>query len=276
MNNLVKRTVFGALFLLIMVGGIIANRYTFAVLALVILVGMMNEYYRMTMKDRYKFSRFLAILAGVILFLLVFLSRGFGVPGKFMILAMLPIFVVMINSLYVKDKTEYGMFADVLTGLVYIAIPFTFMNVLVFNAEGQYNGVMLLCFYAIIWASDVGAYCAGITLGRKWGGKLFPEVSPNKSWMGFWGGLVTAVLISMIFYWTGIFTFAWYHCIILAIVMNVFGVYGDLFESQWKRYCCIKDSGKAIPGHGGFLDRFDSSLLAIPVGVIYLILFNLI
>ena len=66
------------------------------------------------------------------------------------------------------------------------------------------------------------------------------------------------------------------HCIILAVLIDIASVYGDLIESQWKRHYELKDSGNLIPGHGGLLDRFDSALVAIPVGVIYLVVCNLL
>lgn len=275
MNNLLKRTIFGALFVLIMFCSIYFCRYGFLVISLFILSGMMKEFYQMTMGERYKYSRGLAIAAGLIFFCIAYLCRGCGLSQKAYVISMLPVFVVMINSLYVKDKSEFGKFANVYTGILYIAVPLSTMNILVFSS-GSYSGILLLCFFGLIWASDIGAYGFGVTLGQRFGKKLFPEVSPKKSWIGFYGGLLTAVLLSMIFYWIGIFDYEWYHCVGLAVVMNIMGVYGDLIESQWKRYYLIKDSGNAIPGHGGLLDRFDSSLLAIPSGIIYLSIFNLL
>ena len=79
-----------------------------------------------------------------------------------------------------------------------------------------------------------------------------------------------------VLYWTHLLDFPLLHCLILAAIMNVTGVFGDLFESQWKRVCDIKDSGNLIPGHGGMLDRFDSALFAIPAGVIYLVIIGLL
>ena len=133
----------------------------------------------------------------------------------------------------------------------------------------------MLAFFIIIWASDVGAYCIGMLLG-KYSKKLFPSVSPKKTWAGFWGGLVFAVLAGLILVWTGLWTYPWYHAVILSVIMHVAGVFGDLFESQWKRVCEIKDSGNIIPGHGGMMDRFDSALFAIPAGVIYLVIIGLL
>ena len=103
-----------------------------------------------------------------------------------------------------------------------------------------------------------------------------PDVSPKKSWIGYWGGLAFAIIVSVGLYYLKIMDFELIHCVILGVLINVSGVYGDLVESQWKRHYAIKDTGKIMPGHGGILDRFDSALFAIPVAVIYLVLLNLI
>ena len=108
------------------------------------------------------------------------------------------------------------------------------------------------------------------------GKKLFPSISPKKSWAGFWGGLLLSMVAAYVLYLTHLLQYPLVHCLILAAIMNVAGVYGDLFESQWKREAGIKDSGNVIPGHGGLLDRFDSTLFAMPAGVAYLLLMHLI
>jgi phosphatidate cytidylyltransferase len=135
---------------------------------------------------------------------------------------------------------------------------------------------LLLSFFVIIWGSDVGAYLFGITLGQKYGKKLFPSISPKKSWIGFWGGLFMAVVLAVGLHYLGLLPFELRHCIVMSVLLNVTGVYGDLIESQWKRHYEVKDSGNIIPGHGGLLDRFDSALIAIPIGIIYLVLWNVL
>jgi phosphatidate cytidylyltransferase len=81
------------------------------------------------------------------------------------------------------------------------------LNFAVFNSEGEFSGMMLLCFFAIIWGTDVGAYLFGITLGQKYGKKLFPSISPKKSWIGFWGGLFTSALVAVALHYLGLFHF---------------------------------------------------------------------
>ena len=278
MNNFVRRTISGIGFGVIMLASLLLNKYVFGAVMLFALVVMMKEFLRMTCGNEYPYSQFLSIFAGATLFTLVFLFKGFGFPGRLVILAFIPVFVVMINSLYVKDKSRFDKFANLYTAILYIAVPWSLLNFAVFNAEGDFSGRLLLCFFCIIWGSDVGAYCFGMALGQKYGKKLFPSISPKKSWIGFWGGMLTAVAVSIVLYFTGLMPISGerplaelLHCIAMAILLDVAGVYGDLIESQWKRHYDVKDSGSIIPGHGGLLDRFDSALIAIPIGIIYLV-----
>lgn len=278
MNNLIKRTISGIAFAVIMLAAFLTNKYVFGAVMLFALIVMMREFLQMTCGKEYRYSQILSILAGVILFVLVYLFKGFNFPGRLVILAFVPVFILMINSLYVKDKTRFDKFANFYTALIYIAVPWSVLNFAVFNADGDFNGRLLLCFFCIIWGSDVGAYCFGMALGQKYGKKLFPSISPKKSWIGFWGGMLTAVLVSVALYFAGVFPmeagsqrFDLLHCVIIAVLLDIAGVYGDLIESQWKRHYNVKDSGKLIPGHGGLLDRFDSALIAIPIGIIYLV-----
>jgi phosphatidate cytidylyltransferase len=276
MNNFVKRTLSGIGFAAVMLAALLTNKFVFGFVMLLSLVVMMKEFLQMTCGSEYRCSQALSIFAGAVLFLLVFLYNGFNLPGRFIILAMVPVFVLMINSLYLKDKKDFHKFANLYTSILYIAVPWSLFNFAAFSADSQFNGVLLLSFFGIVWASDVGAYVFGITLGQKYGKKLFPSISPKKSWIGFWGGILTAVVVAVILHRCDILNFSMLHSMILAVLINIASVYGDLIESQWKRYYNVKDSSNLIPGHGGLLDRFDSALVAIPVGVIYLVVNNLL
>ena len=276
MRNLIQRTLSGILIIAAVVVSLLLGKFFFCALMLVLMICMMVEFFRMTMGNEYRFSQLLAIFAGCTLFILTFFYTGFHLPGRLVMLAFIPIFIVMVNSLYVKDKTDFGKFAYLYTALLYIAVPVTLSNFAVFKFNGEYDGTLLFCFFCIIWASDVGAYIFGITLGQKYGKKLFPEVSPKKSWIGFWGGFILAIGVAVALHYGGLFTYPLHHCIIMAALMNIAGVYGDLIESQWKRHYAVKDSGSVIPGHGGIWDRFDSALMAIPMGVIYLVVLNIL
>ena len=275
MNSTVTRSISGVIFIGAMLLGLLVSPWLFALLLVTMTAVMLWEFYKITMGDLFPHTRLLAIAAGVILFLLMFFVCGFGLHYKYVFVGIIPVLAVMATSLYVKDKAEFDLFSHVYTGLLYIAIPLSLSNLIAFHG-GSFDGTLLLSFFIIIWASDVGAYVFGMSLGQRFGKKLFPEISPKKSWIGAIGGCLTAVLAALILKWTGMISFPTVHCIVLALIMDVAGVYGDLFESQWKRCHGIKDSGNIIPGHGGFLDRFDSTLMAFPAGAVYLVLAGLL
>ena len=149
------------------------------------------------------------------------------------------------------------------------------------NGQVAFNTLLPLSVFIFLWVNDTGAYCVGSLLGRH---KLFPRISPGKSWEGSIGGAVFVLLAAWGIGWldnmqvldtdhpstlfTGMLSIpAWLG---LGLVVVVFGTWGDLVESLFKRTLGIKDSGSILPGHGGMLDRFDSSLLAIPAAVVYL------
>ena len=275
MNSTVKRSISGVCFLAVVLGGLLFNKYLFALLLSFILVTMLGEFYRMTMGDKYKGIRVLAILLGLCAFFMLFSIMAFGLDIRYICFTAVILIALMTSTLLVKEKSDFKLFAFLYTGLMYIAAPLVLSNFVVFDKTGAFNGLPMVAFLCIIWASDVGAYCFGMLFGKN-GKKLFPSISPNKSWAGFWGGLGTAVVTGLILNRTGLFPYPLLHCVILSIIMNIAGVYGDLFESQWKRTFGIKDSGTIIPGHGGMLDRFDSALFAIPAGVVYLVTIGLI
>ena len=275
MNNTVVRTFSGIAFLVVVLAGLLINKYLFAVLLIAMMGTMLYEFYRMTMGTRYRLMQGLTIGFGVLAFLSLFLVCAFGLDRNLLAVNILLLIALMVGTLLVKDKKDFRSFAFLFMGLLYIAVPLTLSNLVVFDGNGGFSGLLIVAFFCIIWSSDVGAYCFGMLFGKN-GRKLFPSISPKKSWAGFWGGLVMSLVAAYILYLTGMLAFPLVHCLVLAALMNVAGVYGDLFESQWKRDAGIKDSGNLIPGHGGALDRFDSTLFAMPAGVAYLLLMHLI
>lgn len=276
MNNTTVRAISGTVFVILMVLCLSFNKFLFAAMVITIMVFMLLEYYRISMGNSYTFSKVLAILSAVFLFVLLFVMQAYHLQLRFVALAMVPVFIVMINSIYLKDKSEYDKLSNIYTGILYIAIPLALSNLIAFDKAGNFSGLLLIDFFVIIWCSDVGAFTFGKLLGKMFPKKLFESVSPHKTWVGFFGGLFSSVLAAFVLYETGILRFPLIHCLILSVIMSVAGVYGDLFESQWKRFYGVKDSGNIIPGHGGMLDRFDSTLMAMPFGAIYLAIFDLL
>ena len=276
-SSLKLRTVSGIVFVLVMLGCLLFSPYLYAALIIYMMVGMMHEFYKMTMGGLFRLPRALAIASGVIFFGLLFCFFSYNIPPKLIALGMIPVTATMASLLFDKDrKGHLRDFSHIFTGLVYIAVPLS-LSTFIALKDGSFSCMLLICFFVIIWCSDIGAYTIGMAFGQKEGSrKLCPDISPKKTWTGFWGGLAFSIFAAIVLKLTGLVDIHWLHCIALAVVMHVAGVLGDLFESAWKRECGVKDSGRAIPGHGGLLDRFDSTLMAVPVGTIYLALFNLL
>ncbi len=181
------------------------------------------------------------------------------------------IIYLIISQLYLKKKDPIVNWAYAIFSQIYVALPFALLNVLAFQSNKEtgsieYNAILPISIFVFIWLNDTGAYCVGTLIGKH---RLFERISPKKSWEGSIGGGAIAILSSLAFayYFSFIPTLAW---VGLAIVVVVFGTWGDLSESLLKRQLGVKDSGSILPGHGGLLDRFDSALIAIPAAVIYL------
>jgi phosphatidate cytidylyltransferase len=186
---------------------------------------------------------------------------------------MFTLIVIMVRELYFKKPSPVNDWAHTLFPVIYIALPYAMTSMLAFNVQGPdsgYSPVVTLTLFVFLWCNDVGAYCTGCTIGKH---KLFERISPKKTWEGSIGGAVFTMLAAFLLHH---FMPDWYSFmpvwvwIGMALVVVLFGTWGDLIESLMKREMGIKDSGKILPGHGGMLDRFDSALLAIPATVVYL------
>ena len=275
MNTTVTRSISGIVFLAVMIGCLLGGRYWFLPLFLFIQGQMMHEFYQITMGGKHKVMRGAANVLAAFAFCLVFVYTGpKSFPVKFFGL-ILPLLVCLLIGMVVDHK-DFKEYAYVLAGLLYIGLPLALSPFVVTTATG-YSGLLMLAFFIIIWSSDVGAYCFGMVFGQKiWPAKMCPEISPKKSWAGFFGGWLTVLVAAYILIRTGMIDFPVVHVLVMASLMHVTGVFGDLFESLWKRQFGVKDSGNIMPGHGGLLDRFDSALFAIPTAYVYLVLFELV
>ena len=224
-------------------------------------------------------NRFICTVAGVYFFFAVayFCSDVYGGSAKSMVFIpyLVTVVYLLVAELYGKQLDPINNWAYTMLSQMYIALPFSLINVLAFTAtpDGRvmFNTILPLSVFVCLWLNDTGAYCVGSLLGRH---KLFPRISPGKSWEGSIGGGLLVVALAWAYGWyenqQGIALLNEWQWAGLGLVIVVFGTWGDLVESLFKRTLGIKDSGNILPGHGGMLDRFDSSLLAIPAAVIYL------
>ena len=269
MSNFIVRTITGVLFVAILVSCFLKPEAMILLFALITgmtvweYTGLVNEW------DDIQVNRFITTVAGVYLFIAMAGYCTGVTPTTVFIPYLITIMYLIIAELFTKAPNPVNNWAYTMFSQLYIALPFSTINVLAFQtgAAGQYNEILPLSLFIFLWVND---YCAGSLFGKH---KLFPRVSPGKSWEGSIGGAVFVLVAAAIIGWlTGgtdrsLSIPVWMG---LGLVVVVFGTLGDLVESLFKRTLGIKDSGNVLPGHGGMLDRFDSSLMAIPAAVVYI------
>jgi len=264
MNNFVKRTLSGALFVALIVGSILLHSLVFLVFFALISGWAVFEFHKLTNnKDIFVHSIFAELGAGI-LFICSYLYASNAVHFPIFSIYGLYVILVLISELYLQKENPIHSLAYFILGQVLVALPFALLNFILF-VKG-YQPLILLALFVSIWVNDTGAYLVGVTFGKH---RLFERISPKKSWEGFVGGALFALLSGYVFslFIPEISLLKWF---IFSEIVVVFGTYGDLTESLLKRTINIKDSGNVIPGHGGLLDRFDSMLLAAPAIYIFL------
>lgn len=280
MSETLKRFIFGVLYLAVMVVPMVVYTPLFSLLFLFCSFYGLKEFYRMSMGTALMVPRYMAHIALVLIYVVIYLSLGAGktIPGmQWFALSLLPLLIACVWPVFSRSaRANLELLPYVFAGFIYVGIPFLLWPVLAVEG-GAVTGWRLLSVFIVIWLSDVGAYCIGTLFGQRPNShKLAPEISPKKSWWGVAGALLVGLGSAIALHYIGWMPYTLVHCIVLGVLISICGVIGDLAESVWKRHFGVKDSGRAIPSHGGILDRFDSSLVAIPVVVIYLAVFGLL
>ena len=278
MKNLIVRTITGIIFVAAIVASFLQAEAMVLLFSIITgltiweFTGLVNQ------RPDVSVNRFISTVAGVYFFFAMtyYCSDIYAGVAKSVVFIpyLVTIVYLLIAELYLKQPDPIADWAYTMLAQMYIELPFSLLNVLAFNATSQglvaFNTLLPLSVFVFLWVNDTGAYCVGSLLGRH---KLVPRISPGKSWEGSIGGavFVLAVAYAVSYYLDTpqqlLTTVEWLG---LGLVVVVFGTWGDLVESLFKRTLGIKDSGNILPGHGGMLDRFDSSLLAIPAAVVYL------
>ena len=274
LKNFIIRTLSGIVMVATLIGATLFSKLTFVLLLLAITLGGEWEFYRLAKKAGTSPQRFVGMLAGsmMIVAAAAALHEILAITAVLMVAFMILIPMPLIFELYRKSATPMANVGITYAGVIYVALPMallTFFPMMLGNGEWKPWSVILYIF--IIWANDVFAYLCGITLGKH---RLFERIWPKKSWEGFFGGLLGAmamgfvaakVLDANVALWIG-----------LALIAAITGVFGDLVESLLKRSVDVKDSGSFIPGHGGWLDRFDALIFSVPFAFIYLVIVEFI
>ena len=277
MNNFIVRTITGVLFVAVLVCSFLRPQAMVLLFALITgltiweFTGLVNE------RENVAVNRLISTVAGVYFF---FAVAGFSsdlTPSAVFIPYLVSIIYLMVAELYLKNEDPIHSWAYTMMAQIYIALPFSLLNTLAFHLAPQgyvaYDALLPLSVFVFLWMNDTGAYLCGSLLGKH---KLFPRISPGKSWEGSIGGGILVIAVAVLVWYLadqyqlnqlGLSAVEWAG---LGLTVVIFGTWGDLVESLFKRTLGIKDSGNILPGHGGMLDRFDSSLLSIPAAVVYL------
>lgn len=263
------RAITAFFFTIVMLGSVFLGGYTFTFFYLILSLAALFEFFIMIKTAGIRPHKNIALFAAGLIFLMTAGYHLLRFETKYMLLLLPLIFSVFISELYKKEKIPFSNISYTFVGFIYVTVPFCFFYSLGFIVDGEgYNYYFPLAFLLMLWASDTGAYLFGVKFGKT---RLFERHSPKKSWEGFFGGMFTSVLVAYLIslFFTGLSPFLLAG---MAVLVVSFGTLGDLVESMLKRSLNLKDSGNILPGHGGFLDRFDGLLLAAPVVYAYLYL----
>jgi phosphatidate cytidylyltransferase len=268
----------GAYIVIFIMGGFWLHPYTFIITGLALLAGTQYEYYLMVRNTGIRLQMIPGMVTGILIYLLSTLIAAGIVPSIYF-LALIPLAgLMMVIELYRKYDKPFDSLSHTFFGVIYAAVPFSMFPFAAFSREGldsllPHGGIVfspgiIIGFFLLIWANDTGAYLAGVTMGRH---KLFERISPKKTWEGFIGGMIIAAAVAWLLSgWLGIVSSGQW--VFIALIITISGTYGDLVESMLKRSTGVKDSGTILPGHGGFLDRFDSAMVAFPLVYLFIAL----
>ena len=273
MSNLAQRIIAGVLGAAVLIGAIYWSEWSFFVIFLLIMSFSLWEFYTILEKANFKTMKLLAVGVGVLIFSGTFwVQRNEKYAGLLLLSIFALLFVLFVLKLYDKnDREPFANLAMNILGLLYVCVPFSLLLGVSYwgSQRGLYHYQIPLGILFCLWASDTGAYFVGKKLGKT---KLFERISPKKTWEGFVGGMIFSQMVAwgLSVYFTSVEGWKWF--VISGIIVTI-GTYGDLVESMLKRSLGIKDSGSVIPGHGGFLDRFDGLLVAMPFVAFFFKLF---
>ena len=272
LSNFVKRTLTGGIYMVAILASML-NFISFSILCYVLLLLTINEYAKMLKQKGIVISERKMGLAAfpLIATFIVCYSGSIEWLWLFVALFITGLLVTFSLELFHKKNHQMQNVAYSFFAYFYIALPFACL-IYLYSLSPLYT----LALFTFVWTHDTFSYLVGMKLGRT---KLFERVSPQKTWEGFFGGLVATILAGVVFYYLATDdiiriaepTYHLWKWMGMAVVVVVAGTFGDLFESLLKRSLEIKDSGTLLPGHGGLFDRLDSILFAAPAVMVYLL-----
>jgi len=280
LSDLYRRTITAVWIVLFILGGFWLHPVSFFITGLLLMTGCQYEYYLMVRKTGVKVQMINGIITGAALYIISTIIAAGYAAWEYYLTLFLMIFIIMITELYRKQEKPFDSLAQTFFALVWIAIPFslfpfsafsrTGLNSILAHGDMVFSPAIVIGFLLLLWTNDTAAYLSGITIGQH---RLMERISPKKSWEGFIGGLIiTALAAWLLSGWLGVVNKAGW--IFISVIISVAGTYGDLAESMLKRSMNVKDSGTILPGHGGFLDRFDSAIVSFPLVYLFISLFG--
>ena len=275
LKNLIVRAISGLGLIVVVLGGILWSQWSLFAVLLLMTLGGVSEFYRLAERQAVRPQRALGMLMSLLLLVLnfAFVSQDIEVLGAHqrpfvcglaMLLLLAP--TLFICELYRKGENPLANIAATLLGVFYVALPLSLVLYLPLIGSAEWNPWVLIAYIVIVWSNDVFAYLVGMAIGRR---RLFERLSPKKSWEGFFGGVAGAVAAGVVA--AHLLDQSWVVWAVMALLIAVTAVLGDLAESMFKRAADVKDSGALIPGHGGVLDRFDALFLSAPFVFVYML-----
>lgn len=273
MKNLLIRALTGIVYIAIIIAALFTTLPVFFTIFGIIMLFVLNEFYKNLKIKGIEVDIIITNVLAICVYAMPIIHL-YSKTFEFLPAVILFTLVLFAIELFRDDENPFHRIAFGLCGIIYTCVPFTLLayykiaGITTIGSMGSdFASLMILLLFIFTWSNDVFAYLTGMLLGKH---PLCPKISPKKTIEGFIGGLIFTIAISVIIanYYKA------YELIGLAVLIVIFSTLGDLVESRLKRYIGVKDSGKMLPGHGGFLDRFDSVLFAIPAFFAYLQLLN--
>jgi phosphatidate cytidylyltransferase len=280
LRNFIRRTLTGIWIVIFIIGGFWLHPVSFFITGLILLAGTQYEYYLMIRNTGVRPQMITGMITGLSVYVIsTLIASGFIPHNSFLILIPL-ISVILVIELYRKQEKPFDSLAHTFFSVIYTAVPLALFPFSAFSRPGiesilphgsqEFSPGIILGFFILLWANDTGAYIIGVSLGKH---RIMERISPKKSWEGFFGGLIIAVAVACFFPGLlGVLDITGW--VVVSVIISIAGIYGDLVESMLKRSMGVKDSGTIMPGHGGFLDRFDSVIISFPIVYLYISLFG--
>lgn len=275
MNNFTERVLTSIIFVIVLLGAIVQSNFAASILFFVIILLCQREFYNFFRPTDIKPLKYVGIIGGMGFFTISALITHTILQINFFYFLIPLIYLIFIIELYRNRPQPIQNISFTILGIIYIAVPVTLLHELSYFSPyefgNEYHYEILLGYFFVLWANDTGAYLVGRKFGKT---KLFPRISPKKSWEGTIGGAIAGIGISLLNAY--LFPdFAWWVWLGMGLIIILFGSWGDLVESLFKRTLNIKDSGSLLPGHGGVLDRFDGIFISAPMVYFFLRLLTL-